>query len=266
MSIAANARELARDAVNYTAVKLGRRHSEERLVADAGAVWNGGADDTWRNNSHFRDGSVFGDADWAEIGREHWALFNRLSRTANWTADRGDFGRVVEWGCGGGANAVTFAPHAGKEFVGVDIDPRTLAECERQVTAATDAPFRGVLADAANPEATALTMDECDLWTSFYVLELVPSPDYGLRLMKIAHDMLSPGGLAFVQIKYNTGSWRTRSRLRGYRSSTAAGMTTYGIDEFWSAMVGIGFTPEGLHLVPSNRLDSRYAYFLLRKV
>lgn len=249
-----------RDAVNAAAVRLGRRHSEEQLGQDALTYWATGEGDTWRNDSHFRDGSVFSDVDWAKVGRDHWELLTELD------GDRHTgFGRIVEWGCGGGANAVTFAREATEEFIGVDIVQATVDECERQVRAVTSVPFRGVLADAENPETTAQTLGQCDLWTSFYVLELVPSPEYGLRLMRIAYDMLTPGGLAFVQIKYDTGSWRTRSRLRGYRQSTAASFTTYRIDEFWTAMSAIGFTPEAVYLVPENDLDSRYAYYLLRK-
>lgn len=265
MGVMGDARLLARDAVDYTAVKLGRRHSEDRLAADMATYWQTGDGDTWRNNSHAPDGSVFGDVEWAGVGREHWSMFERLSRTVQWSANRDEFIRIVEWGCGFGANAVAFAPKSGKEFVGVDIVPRTVEACEQAVRAVTDVPFRGVVADPIHPEATALTMDECDLWVSFYVLELVSSPEYGLRLMQIAYDMLTRDGLAFVQIKCNDGSWRRRPRLRGYRESTAAGMTTYGIEEFWGAMTRIGFTPEAVYVVPKNQLDSHYAYFLLRK-
>jgi len=96
-----------------------------------------------------------------------------------------------------------------------------------------------------------------------YVLELIPTQAYGLRLMRIAYDLLAPGAQAFVQIKYATGSWRTRPRQRNYRSSVAG--VTYRIDEFWTAMAGIGFRPEAVALVPKNELDERYAYFLLSK-
>lgn len=257
------AKLLARDAINYAAVRLGRRHSETRLAGDSRAYWNGEADDTWRNNSHWPDGSAFTAQSWAAIGIEHRELFDRLARTT--PGYPRSFERVVEWGCGGGTNVVAFAGLAGKELVGVDIDQRTLDVCQRQVETATDTPFRPVLADVDQPNDAAAEVGECDLYLSFYVLELVPSPAYGLKLMDLAYAMLSPGGLAFVQIKYDTGSWRTRSKLRGYRESTAAGMTTYRIDEFWTAMTEIGFTPEAVYVVPETPYDERYAYFLLRK-
>jgi len=51
---------------------------------------------------------------------------------------------------------------------------------------------------------------------------------------------------------------------RSYRSSIA-GMTAYGIDEFWRLAMQVGFVPELVELCPRNELDVRYAYFTLRK-
>ena len=90
-------------------------------------------------------------------------------------------------------------------------------------------------------------------------------PEYGLRLLRIARDLLADDGLALVQIKYSTDSWRTRSRRRRNRSFTVASITTYRIDEFWTAATTCGLRPELVTLVPKNNLDERYAYFLLTK-
>jgi len=125
-------------------------------------------------------------------------------------------------------------------------------------------PFVEVLADMAEPEKAAVAIPQpCDLFLCLYVLELVPTQQYGLRIMRIGYDLLRPGGQAFVQIKYATESWRTRPRRRSYRSAVAD--NTYRIEEFWTAMAGIGFRPVAVALVPKNDLDERYAYFLLSK-
>lgn len=258
------AKIFVRDMVEFSAARVGLTHSEERLAADSKAYWTGQVgSNEWLDNSHVREGSAFGSVDWRAIGDDHWLLFSRLARVADFD---GSLDRVVEWGCGGGTNAVAFAPHCSTEFVGVDIVPESLTACAEQVGMATDVKFTGVLADVAQPEAAAAQIATCDLFTSFYVLELVPSPEYGLRVMRIGRDLLKVGGLAFVQIKYSTGHWRTRSRRRGYRASVLGSMTTYAIHEFWIAMTQIGLPPEAVYLVPSNELDGRYAYFLLRKV
>jgi hypothetical protein len=234
------------------------------LASDAQAYWRQTQkDDGWRNNSHWRNGSAFpGDDAWLAVGREHLALYEKFCRAVQY--DR-PLGRVVEWGSGGGANAVHFAPRS-QEYIGVDVAPDSLAECERQVRTVCDTPFTPVLADVADPDAAAQVIPRpCDLFLCLYVLELVPTPEYGRRLLRIARDLLADDGLALVQIKYSTNSWRTRSRRRRYRSSTAASMTTYRIEEFWTTATSCGLRPELVTLVPKNDLDERYAYFLLTK-
>jgi SAM-dependent methyltransferase len=251
----------ARNELHFLLGQIGLAHSPARLTTDAGRHWLGTQDDRWRNDSHRRDGSQFGDDDlWSSIGAQHLELFERLRRTTN---DDLPLRRIVEWGCGGGANAVTFAPLA-EEFVGVDVVADNVDECRRQVEQACKARFVPVVADLDRPEsAVGELAGTCDLFLCLYVLELVPTPAYGLRLMRIAHELLRPGGSAFVQIKYATGAWRTRARRRHYRSAVAG--TTYRIEDFWTAAEAIGFRPEVVTLVPENELDSRYAYLLLTK-
>lgn len=172
--------------------------------------------------------------------------------------------RVVEWGCGGDANAVHFAPRA-EEFIGVDVSMEPLRECEKQVLAVCETPFRPIAIDVAEPEAAIAQVEGwCDVFVSFYVFELIPSPEYGERLLRIAAELLAPGGLALIQIKYDAGRWRTKPRRRAYRSGLAE-MTTYPIDGFWQLAQRCGFVPQAVHLVPRNELDERYAYFFLLK-
>lgn len=102
---------------------VGVRQSESRISADAQDYWARPVDDKWHGHSHWRDSSAFDGGDlWDRIGAEHLSLF--LDGAAMSGFDR-PWGRVVDWGCGGGANAVHFAPRA-EEFIGVDIsaDPR----------------------------------------------------------------------------------------------------------------------------------------------
>jgi SAM-dependent methyltransferase len=240
---------------------VGVTQSEERLSADAQEYWNDTGGERWRSDSHWRDASVFTGGDlWSRIGRRHLDLFERGARTVGF--DR-SVGRVVEWGCGGGANAVHFAKLA-DEFVGVDIAPETVAECERQVAEHAGTPFRGVLVGVDDPERAVPEIGTCDLFLCFYVFELIPSPEYGERLLRIARDVLASGGLAIIQIKYDDGRFRTRPRRRGYRRGVAE-MTTYPIAAFWQLAERCGLRPETVELVPRNELDERYAYFLLSR-
>jgi len=240
---------------------VGFAHSPARLQRDAARYW-ASDDEHWRDDSHWRGGSKFaGTGLWEAMGQEHLRLYQRL-RAAS-AVDPAPPGQIVDWGCGGGANAVAFAP-LGEGLTGVDLSAESVAECEKQVIEAAQVPFTGVVASVARPEDAIRDIPRpCGLFVCLYVLELVPDQAYGLRLMRIAHDLLVPGGQAFVQVKYATNSWRTMTRRRDYRRAVAG--CTYRIEEFWAAMTAVGFSPEAVTLVPRNDLDERYAYFLLSK-
>ena len=254
---------LSRELAHRVLGTVGLAQSDDRIVADAQAYWESpSSSHRWRSDSHWRGSSVFDGTDlWDRVGAHHLELFDRMSRLVG---PERPLGTVLEWGCGGGANAVAFAPRCAA-FVGVDISRDSIDECAAQMAASTDTPFQGVVVDVSEPEAalTHLT-GPCDLFLCVYVFELITSQEYGARLLRIAHSALIPGGLAFVQIKYGTGSFWTRSRRRSYRTALAD-MTTYRIDEFWQLAESCGFRPEGVHLMPHTDLDHNYAYFLLSK-
>jgi SAM-dependent methyltransferase len=245
--------------IDQLADQLGLRQSDRRRLADADSYWAETGGEAWQDDSHWRGATTFGsDDDWLSIGAEHLRLTRQL---APHILD-GSRPRVVEWGAGGGANAVHFAPLA-SEFIATDVSEASLDECARQVASVCDTPFERVLVDLADPESAAPVVGSaCDLFICFYVLELVPSEEYGLRVLRIARNVLRPGGVAVVQIKYRTTDRRTRSHVRRYRRNVA-NMTTYAIDEFWVAAQRCGFIPLSVVLVPKNRLDERYAYFAL---
>ncbi|WP_326566129.1 class I SAM-dependent methyltransferase [Amycolatopsis rhabdoformis] len=255
--VAKSAEELAQRALTT----VGARQPESRISADSQTYWRRPDGDRWQGNAHWRDASVFSGSDlWSRIGHEHLELFDKGARMADFT---GPWHRVLEWGCGGGANAIHFAPRA-DEFIGVDIAAETLQECERQVKATCDTAFLPVAIDVANPEGALHAINgKVDVFFSCYVFELIPTPEYGERLLRIAQQLLTPEGLAMIQIKYDPGTWRTGPRRRSYRSGLAE-MTTYGIDAFWETATRCGLTPLAVHLVPKNELDARYAYFFLR--
>lgn len=254
--LAVRGRDLGLRALSW----VGFTHSESRISADSQRYWAKPGGDGWEGNSHWRAASPFSGNDlWSRMGREHLALFERATRMVGFTRP---WERVVEWGCGGGVNAVHFAPKAG-EFVGVDISRETLDECAKEVAAVCDTPFRPVAIDVARPEeALGLIGGKCDVFLCTYVFELLPTPEYGARILRIARELLAPDGIALIQVKYDDGDWTTRSRRRSYTTSVAD-MTTYPISSFWQMAAACGFTPEMVHLVPKNELDERYAYFAL---
>ncbi|MFT4128021.1 MAG: class I SAM-dependent methyltransferase, partial [Gordonia sp. (in: high G+C Gram-positive bacteria)] len=173
-----------------------------------------------------------------------------------------DLGRVVEWGSGGGANAVHFAPRA-TEFVSVDVSTENLDECARQTAAVCDTPVVSVRIDVGDPEAALDTIGtgSVDTFLCVYVIELLPSPAYVERILAITRDLLTDDGVAFLQFRYQTRRWSSRATRRNYRRNLAL-TTVFPIDEFWEATRRAGLEPEALHLVPKTALDERYGYLV----
>lgn len=242
--------------------RVGPRQSDARLAAESRAYWTTVEDETWRSNSHFRDAAAFADDPslWRRLGEDHRRMVDDLAAGAGWSVPNP---RVVEWGCGGGANAVAFAPHA-SEMVLVDLSERTLEEARQQVAAACDTPVRTVRVDVDDPLSAVPRVGTCDLFLCFYVFELVPSPEHGRRILQAAAAALEPGGLAVVQFKYDDGRRGSGSRRRHYTRALAA-MTTYAIPDFWAMAEECGLRPRLLTLVPRNELDRKYAYLAMTR-
>ena len=230
---------------------LSLQQSETRLISDAQRFWNNPSNESLKQHSHWQGMGIFADdSRWLEIGRAHFRLYEEFSRLV---AVKAPLKRIVDWGCGGGMNAVQLGPEA-DELYGVDISPASLEECSRQMASVGLKNFVPVLIEASDPEiALGRVLGPCDLFFSAYVFELLPSPEYGIRVLTIAHKMLAPGGMAIIQVKYNDGNWRTESRRWGYGSNFASN-ATYRIEEFWLAAERCGFTPKMVTLVPKQPL------------
>jgi SAM-dependent methyltransferase len=174
--------------------------------------------------------------------------------------------RIIEWGCGGGANAVQFS-EPDIEYYGVDVSQASLDECAARFQEHCEGTFTPVLIDVETPGVAVNDTDErWDLFLCLYVFELLPYPEYGRQILEIARRALRPGGLAFVQIKYETRDKRTQSRRWGYKANLA-NMTAYRIEEFWQIARDVGLIPVMVHLRPEDDIvdDQRYAYFLLQR-
>lgn len=245
----------------------GSQQTEAELIRDSAAYWNDGdrAGVDLKDYSHWQGAGPWQDRErWLQLGRPHVRLYEKLRQV---TATTAPANRVVEWGCGGGANAIHFISDA-REFCGIEISQASLDECGRVLREAGFGSFRPVLIDADAPEqAVERAGDGYDFFLSAYVFELIPSQSYGERILRVAHRMLRPGGLALVQIRYDDGSQRSNQKDRDYfRNSTR--FTSYRIEQFWAILEEIGFVPEFVWLVRQKTTEfsgDLYAYFGMRK-
>ena len=166
---------------------------------------------------------------------------------------------MVEWGPGGGLNAVHFCATV-PIFYGVDISAANLAECQRQVEARDLKGFIPVLIDIDNlEECIEVVRQPVDFFFSTAVYQHFPNKEYGIRVTKLAGRLLAPEGVALIQISYDAGSLWLRANKRNYEKNVVF-FTSYHIDEFWQIAIDAGLKPLAVSLSPKVA----YAYFFLK--
>jgi SAM-dependent methyltransferase len=250
-------------AQNWAARNFPVIQSSHSLALDSQYYWQNSEEKRFKSNSHWLDDQGLGFTAWSAIGQLHHHMFVTMAAVVK---DYRRPKRIIEWGCGGGANAVHYS-EPDVEYHGVEVSQASLDECASRFREHCEGTFTPVLIDVDTPE---LAIDGAemrwDLFLCLYVFELFPYPEYGQKILKIASRALVPGGLAFIQIKYETSDKRTRSRRWGYKANLA-NMTTYRIEEFWQLARDAGLIPIAVHLRPEDDIidDQRYAYFLLQR-
>lgn len=241
--------------------------SESKLKSDNQDYWNRAFNSTTTlaQDSHWKDHGKFEDEQrWLRLGKEHLDLIRTYSSVLQLNFP---LNQIVEWGCGGGANAVHFAPLT-EMFIGVDITAESLEECNRQIINIGLSNFVPVLINATTPESVLNEpIKDVDLFICTYVFELIPSQSYGLQILKLANAMLKDNGIAFIQIRYSDGKRWLKPKRWGYSQHPYI-MNTYTLEDFWEKTKECGFEPIGIYLKPHQPLvnDSYYAYYFLKKI
>jgi SAM-dependent methyltransferase len=117
--------------------------------------------------------------------------------------------RVLELGCGDGANLVPLAfHHPGYELVGVDSSARAIAKAREAAQAAGVQNVRFVEADLAEYESEG----EVDFVIAHGVYSWIPAATRAAMRRSIRR-ALSPSGLAYVSFNAQPG-WSVRGRVR----------------------------------------------------
>lgn len=242
----------------------GYHEDRTSLGRQANRFWNDfshqdrGQEAHWRGHGPFAD-----DAVWLKLGQDHRVLLHRVLAAHGQAKQHL---QVVEWGCGGGMNAVHFARGA-QAYWGVDIARSSLEECARQLAREGLPGFRPVLVDANQPRAALDHISpRCDLFVCTYVMELLPTEAHALELLALAHELLAPGGHALIHIRSSDGARASRSRPWDYAKNMAHNVS-FKVADFDSACQAQGFKVLGIEhkaTVPELQ-ESNYAYFVLQR-
>ena len=120
--------------------------------------------------------------------------------------------RVLEIGCGNGADGVMFA-RSGARYTGVDLTAEAVDATRRHFAAeGLDGEFR-----QENSERLSFDDESFDVVYSFGVLHHTPAPEQAIREV---HRVLKPGGTARIML-YHRHSFNYHVRILGYMRARA---------------------------------------------
>lgn len=125
------------------------------------------------------------------VGQETRA---RVIDLLNRTGGTLPLGTIVEWGCGGGANAAALAEDCDR-YVAIDA-----VEGRREAIAAVCPSAEFVAIDIAHPEQAETATGSADLFISTWCFNHFDSTDYGRRVLRAASNMLTHGGALLAQV------------------------------------------------------------------
>jgi 2-polyprenyl-3-methyl-5-hydroxy-6-metoxy-1,4-benzoquinol methylase len=232
---------------------------ESKLVKDAAKYWSESRSSNEKKElSHWRNTGKWDDVNWIGQGKIHFNMFENLCVMSNVNKDNAK--TMIEWGPGGGANAITFSRHF-SEFIGIDISQPNLDECSKQLKASGYKYFYPIFIQAEQPKSCIDQISApVDFFLSTAVFQHFPSKSYGIEVLNIAHKLLKDEGIALIQIRYDNLNRRFLSKKRDY-SKHAITFTSYTLDEFWESCLVAGFNPMYISLNPKTN----YAYYFLKK-
>lgn len=235
-----------------------KAESLHKLAIDAGIYWSKSQhDEVTQDLSHWAGkGRWIDKGCWENIGNKHFKMFEIICSLTGKIPKKS----MLEWGPGGGANAVRFSTFF-EDYYGVDISEANLLESSNQLKKHKYDKFHSILIQPCKPEECLQNISEpIEFFLSTAVYQHFPSKKYGVSVTEIAYNLLGSGGLAIIQTRYDDGTEAVKSKDRDYNAN-AIGFTSYRIEEFWETAIQCGFKPLMVNLEP----NTNYAYYLLQK-
>jgi len=148
--------------------------SQNKIESDTYDFWNNSESDAkLRDLSHLKGQGRWADLDeWYKIGTKHLNMLDNVSKYLNRNEP---INYILEWGTGGGANAVHFCQNIEK-YYGVDISEYNLKQCRTELENNGYNNFIPIKIDVDNPESCLKFLDQkIDFFLSTAVYQHFPS-------------------------------------------------------------------------------------------
>lgn len=225
-----------------------------QILSEASGFWNGNDNpiNFIKTFSHFQNYGKWKNKElWDKLGLDNLERLEMLKKLSS----KSRIENMLEWGIGGGANAVKFSNEI--DFYGVDISKDSISECKRQLKLVHNRNLDSQLIhiQIENPEVVSELIPNVDFFLCTSVFQHFPSPEYGAEIAGIAYNILRDDGIALIQTKYGENQ-----NYFDY-SGNFARFTLYPLPLFWRLMTDIGFTV----LAVTLETKTLYAYYYLKK-
>lgn len=166
-------------------------------------------------------------------------------------------------GPGGGSNAYAFRKLV-QHYYGVDISRENLDETGRVTSEDGTQSFVPVLLnDDTIDDVVKAVRQPIDVFLSTAVFQHFPSKGYGVEVLKCVHQVMKPGGIGLVQIRFDNGNpkYKPIETLEDYQEEHITA-TSYALDEFFGILQDVGF--DEIMITSLNR-NINYVTYLFSK-
>lgn len=232
----------------------------------AKAVWENHRDEEYRRDqSHWLGHGRWKERDdWLRIGNSNRQQIERIFGFLD-----GDVGtklklgglNILEWGPGGGTNAVAFMDLA-KHYYGIDISKKNLDECGRQLSIEGFKNFHKLTVDRGPLSIVEHVKLPIDLIISTACFQHFPTKKYGEEVLEAFRELIAPEGLGYVQIRYDDGTPKYKPKsLAAYKKKHITA-TSYQLHEFHELLENYGLRPLFMQIINSK---TKYARFVFGK-
>ena len=238
--------------------------SKSKKIKEASIFWNReklGNSDTFASLSHWQNSR-----NWDENRFKAWGELNlqRYKQLITYMqSEKDSVKRVIEWGPGGGSNAVAFLSKLNCHYTAVDISIENLQETQRQCRN-FEKNLNTIHIDITNIEHVlrVLSISSFDLFLITSVIPHLPTREHFERIMKIAYKLLKPNGFFIGSVIIGS---KTRATKKSYFHSPNSSLI-YTFQDFNFLMRKSGFEITYLTLDNFTSKKTTYCFYFCRKI